>query len=733
MKKIVITFNSQPTAGNGIDYTIQIDGLELVYYNGLDSVSFDFANTALDPNKVFIGSTLSDTINNTLFLLKSKYVADNIVYERVGDSIEISILVNGFVNIYYSNVNASLSVEIQSLSSLDTYKQIYFLQYKNIVNDEYKCEILKKNYIGTFTEIHGNVTIEKASVTGHLDSLRGGGISLKLEANKDLTLESLYSEGENDFLVKLYKNGKILFLGFLNPDGVFQDYVRDEWVITLDCVDGLGSLSNLSFVQNNGLYFTGKMKAMDIIFYCLKRTGLEMPINTSVNILYEGLVSGDDVLSKIYLNSDRFVKKDESTIMSCEEVLKSILEIFKACITQIDGEWYIYKPNEIFLNAYVDFRQFNSLNVFLGTRKVNLNKTLGSQIDNFYPHHCTGNQKIEIKGSVGGFRINYKYGKVVGLFPNPTLIKTGNTLSYSGWTVQDPSLMINDPQKNSGFYFKNSSTISGATISVISNPIPVTIDDDLTLKISFDVQADLFSSFIKMQIKAGTKYLSYAPKNDQTPIEDTANAVWSSDSSKTFIFYLHNKKGTFNIQLPKIVEDGNMTIAIIKFQGSGTTLITELDILPSQSDDNLQGEFHTVEMTNRVSSIVKENQTVFNGDNASIVYSGAIFKENLEPTTQWNRINTVEKFPILRIAAEEELRISQRPLKLFRGDVYGYIPYLSLININNVGNFMPIEWSYDTMTNITTLVNLELFASELVGIIYKKTIDYGETTKPTIK
>jgi hypothetical protein len=38
--------------------------------------------------------------------------------------------------------------------------------------------------------------------------------------------------------------------------------------------------------------------------------------------------------------------------MSCEEVLKSILDIFGAVITQIDGEWYIYKANEIYVSLY---------------------------------------------------------------------------------------------------------------------------------------------------------------------------------------------------------------------------------------------------------------------------------------------------------------------------------------------------------------------------------------------
>ena len=88
----------------------------------------------------------------------------------------------------------------------------------------------------------------------------------------------------------------------------------------------------------------------------------------------------------------------------------------------------------------------------------------------------------------------------------------------------------------------------------------------------------------------------------------------------------------------------------------------------------------------------------------------------------------------MQISAEEELRISQKPTKIFTGDAYGFIDYLSLININNVGTkFMPIEWSYNTKSNISRLKSLELFADEISDIDYKYTLDYGETVKPTIK
>ena len=117
------------------------------------------------------------------------------------------------------------------------------------------------------------------------------------------------------------------------------------------------------------------------------------------------------------------------------------------------------------------------------------------------------------------------------------------------------------------------------------------------------------------------------------------------------------------------------------------------------------------------------------------MYIGAIFKENgIDTTSLWNREKEFTSKPILQIAAEEELRISQKPLKKFTGSTFGYLRYLSVIKIDSItGKFMPIEYSYDTFSNISTIKSLELFSAEISDLVYNKTSDFGNTVKPTIK
>ena len=106
--------------------------------------------------------------------------------------------------------------------------------------------------------------------------------------------------------------------------------------------------------------------------------------------------------------------------MNCDEVLRSIFDIFACCITQYKGEWIIYKPNklkDIVSLPYYAY-DYNGDALTPATKTIDIAFTLGSQINNYYPHHINGNQQISIDSGIGAYRINYKYGFIKGLLDN---------------------------------------------------------------------------------------------------------------------------------------------------------------------------------------------------------------------------------------------------------------------------------------------------------------------------
>jgi len=104
-------------------------------------------------------------------------------------------------------------------------------------------------------------------------------------------------------------------------------------------------------------------------------------------------------------------------------------------------------------------------------------------------------------------------------------------------------------------------------------------------------------------------------------------------------------------------------------------------------------------------------------------------------TSNWNHIGVDEEKEILEIMVRDRIRIQSKPQKVFTGDVYGYIPGLSLLNIDNLpGNFYPVGYEYDSIANICKFESNEIFDEYIPEVEndYEKTFDRNKVIKPTI-
>lgn len=593
----------------------------------------------------------------------------------------------------------------------------------------YFVSIIENGYEGTSTEIFGRISFDKGSVDNILDTVRGTSLNLKLEANPLLTFDEFSEADEKKYTVKVTKNNQTVFNGFLKPDGVTQSYVRDIWVVDLDFVDGLGSLKDLAFVKPNGLNFTGKMSIYEVISGCLDRTGLLMTINSFVDVHYLDY-AGTNILKDTYVSADRFFKIDAQTTgggttMTCDEVLKSVLNLFSACITQENGQWWVYRPNDFTANTanFID----NTLDT---TFPKLLYKKVGSQIDNYFPHHCNGNQQIQTKGAISAYRINYKYGFRQGELLNPKLNHDSN-LIFDNWTKSTylgSVVLINDPLDTSGLIMQTQYILfSGTTI-------PILTSENISLlagsQIDMVVEMESFSlgetSFAFRVIRSDGYYMD----NDGT---------WKN--STRVVYTRNNGTGTFTWTLKCEPVPANCTVKIeIRNVLSSLDDNAEVEIKSVQVNNNFNydgriGEFHTVSRVVAPSSIIKENQEVYNGDSIGDIFEGAIYKSDKTTLTSlWTRKNKLEEKRILQISAEDDMRIQQLPTKTFTGDFYGELPYLSIIEINNInGKFMFTEYSYDTDSNITKGKLQQFYTNEVANLDYALTFDYGKVVSPVIK
>ena len=618
----------------------------------------------------------------------------------------------------------------------------YFLQYNDVENIVHRLEIEDSTYTGDEIEVFGTITLDYAETDKTLEAIRGNGLKVDLEASEDRKFTELFTSAEMTYQVNYQRNSEVLFRGWINPEGYYESFVADKWYVSIDCVDGLGFLKDLSYVNNStGVSFSGKQSQLEVIVNCLKRTGLTQNIYTNIDIYYTGLSTSLDVLDNVYVNTERFIKDDDETIMSCDEVLRDTLESYAACITMHLGNWYIYKPNQLYLDQSPTFFGYDSDGVALSptTYTLELLKPLGSQINNFYPHHANKNQSLSLDRPIGAYRINYKYGFATSLISNIYLFNSNTlpSITISGWTINSTTNLTGSPDYY-GVYLE--SIISGSDVKNMTSAGTTVSSGDL---LSYRLKYELISfvrggglldpGFFQYKIILSGASTYYWDGSDWTLTNTTLEEYNKTVIGEVYLlaadFTAAPIAGDIIFEIYTPVEDPTSSVTTFHLQ--------EVSLNTQQTGNaaNIKGEFHTVEREDSPSTKVEDNKKVYTGDNPSEVYVGALYKTDESTTTEtWSRKGFTEDIPICQLMGEETLRANSENSTLFSGDIYGYLPYLSVVTIDNVdGLFMLVNYSYNTKSNIINCKFKRIFGDELTDILYTLTFDYGNTTKPTIK
>ncbi len=613
----------------------------------------------------------------------------------------------------------------------------YQIKYNDLEGVTHKADIYEENYNSQIIEINGTITLDYGTNERVLEPIRGNGLRIDLEAGIDRTFEDLYLAPERTHLVEYSRDNIILFKGWINPEGYFEDYVADKWYVSLDCVDGLSFLESLSYVDANGVPFIGKQKQLDLIVNCLRRTGITANINTDIDIFYTGLADTVNILENVYVNTERFKKKDkEQTLMSCEEVLKDTLTPYSACITMHNGEWFIYKPNQLYKNTIANFFRYDSEGTFINIDAIDFRAVLGSQINGFYPHHCSGNQSKTIDRAIGAYRVNYKYGIIKSALSNETLINIGGVIDE--WTILQPTRVDLPPSGGSGLtMFRTEVT-----------PIPVLRSIETTVSANLATEVTFQFNFSKRP--GFTQYAGYSFK---VILKETAtptnlyyygrDGVWYLNSDQNILStesgYGSSQVVKWTLEINQTPVQGEIYLEILEPSSNYSDAFlsyVRFSARELEGSQNAEGEFHTHERILNPSTKIEDNTEVYTGDEATDLFLGTLYKaDQTTPTSTWFRKGFTEEKELLRIMGGETMRMRQSNSIVFSGDIYGYLPYLSITTIDGLdGLFMILEYSYDTKNNITTIKFKQVYGNEIQSndLSYLLTLDYGNVVTPTI-
>ena len=125
-------------------------------------------------------------------------------------------------------------------------------------NHDYKILIKERDYTG----VAENKSLGAAPLLRRDDSdsgISGTSLEMVIQADVDGELTSLYTVDNKLFLVELYKNGVLIWTGYVLPEKYSEPYISVPYDISVTASDGLGILKNIQYAQ------TGTRSIFEII------------------------------------------------------------------------------------------------------------------------------------------------------------------------------------------------------------------------------------------------------------------------------------------------------------------------------------------------------------------------------------------------------------------------------------------------------------------------------------
>lgn len=210
----------------------------------------------------------------------------------------------------------------------------YRIPFKDFKNNSFVVEVHREDYTGEVTELTGAPSCFVVSGTDDdfvYIPVRTSTATLNV-LESDLLLD-LYSINNQYAPVKLYKNGVMIWTGYIKPEQFTQPYTPHPQSIGVECVSALSTLENVEYKEQTE---TGYITAMELIRYMVGAA------NGDYKGVYLPKVYGktenmqDNVLDEIVLCEENFTSEE----MNLMEVMEALCKFLNWTVHDVGG--YLY-------------------------------------------------------------------------------------------------------------------------------------------------------------------------------------------------------------------------------------------------------------------------------------------------------------------------------------------------------------------------------------------------------
>src|SRR5690606_29831368 len=324
-------------------------------------------------------------------------------------------LLPGVYRIYSRDPNnCSTSVQVE-VGVDNTYNPEYRLQYYDRLGNPTRIELRRRAFAGSVTDdVCGTGEPFELLMRGENDPdkfrvIFGTEARLNLLSLTNFQWQMVYTNDPKEIQLVYQKDFgtgyETLCTTFVLPFQYSEPYVAPPYPVSITATDNLAELDGLFLADDSGLRFYGRIKAIELIAFCLKKTGLSLHIRCACNIYADTMNSTDtdDPLDQSYVDFDAYyLANDKPTLLY---VIQKILEPFGARIVQWNNRWNIVRVEE--LRGEYDYREFDADGSYISNGSFDPALTI----------NCSGgikwvrrDQNMQILHGYGRLRIDYDMG-----------------------------------------------------------------------------------------------------------------------------------------------------------------------------------------------------------------------------------------------------------------------------------------------------------------------------------
>lgn len=228
----------------------------------------------------------------------------------------------------------------------------YRIEFDTIKGRSVKIDIEQDEFAGTITNLiaatenpieiqYPNAEFEK--MTG----IRESRARVRILA-KNISAEDLLADNDTEYKIKIYINGNIEWVGWLDNDYINELFLDTGVVLEISANDGLSLIKEIELQGLSagiGFEMWGLYRIKEFITNCLKNTQLDLDYWSFINMYPVGAAqrsTNNDFDAFYYAHATSFTFiEGPREFNDCYSVLSKIMQAFGCTLFQARGAWYI--------------------------------------------------------------------------------------------------------------------------------------------------------------------------------------------------------------------------------------------------------------------------------------------------------------------------------------------------------------------------------------------------------